>query len=325
MTSMLHNVGWLVTGEDGRLALTDKPHENALTSPHQLGEGRYEIHWMADNNQALGFCIGLAVGGRNAVTGTVGQGRVAQAVLVHKADEQPSAANSLSEAVPFIEHASATKRRAVVKWEKHVDNLLSVASQRHASAMPVYIQEETEDHLKLKVAFRFWYHRPHLQNGMDYHVQVMMEAGSPVLVFSDHRYLISDALVGEFRERYVEKLKTINGWLEGNNVKVRVGETLLQTFEDIEPILAELGKLDYEAQQARKHNVFVNRADHKRLARLVEEEGGHFVQEGKKWFIQLSNGEMKPISLNKIEDLVKHGMISEDPTPSPPDWSGIKM
>lgn len=324
MTSMIHNIGWLIRGEDGRPVLTDKPHADAFTSPEQLGEGRYEIHWMADHKQAAGFCIGLAAGGRNAVTGTVGQGDVSQAVLVHKADEQWSAADTLAEAVPLIEHTSATKRRAVVKWERHVANLLSVASQRHSSAMPVYIQEETEDHLKLKVAFRYWYHRPHLQNGMDYHVNVVMEAGSPVIVFTSHRYLISDALVGEFRERYVEKLKTINGWLDGNDVKVRVGETLLQTFEDIEPTLADLGKIDNDAQQARKHNDFISRPDHKRLARLVEEEGGKFVKEGKKWFIQMPSGEMKHISQNKIEDLVQHGMIKKSPI-KPIDFTGIIM
>lgn len=326
----LHGLGWLVRTSEG-ITLSDRITDDVISSVEELGEGRFELHWHLSFANAKVFANGIAIAGRNSVTGVLGLGDVSQAVLVQFADETAPLATNLNEAIKLFEHSSATRRQGEVAWSSEVTDIIEKHTpnrHRHTSAPPIRIMEETPDALKLEVKYANWFLKENtwnpLMTGGWYRVDIKRKSGKLVAEFdlTFETLRTYNFISSERKQRMLTIAQEAGGTINNTHIILPINDDIGQGFKDLHFTLEELtAELAAGGVEIEVSNLRANK-ENQRIGRVIE-RGGSFRQEGNQWLLVDNGGKTKPITVGRIHDVVRAG-FAENPIPKI-DYSQFKM
>lgn len=309
----LHGLGWL-SARNGGLAFVAAPDDAAISSPAELGEGRYELHWFATSSNAGSFVKGVAAAGRNAVTATAGEGAVDSAVLVHRADEEPLPASDLDEAVPLVVHSSPSSRRAYLRWKVHEASVMALARSRSSSIKPVHVTEMSEDRLRVRSTYQNWFHYPdpEIRTAGDMHLSVETVGGRDAIVLAKNAFPLSRTFSQGFAESFSAIVTAAGGSQTDEQVSFPVRQSLADELERLWRAFASMWKLEIEAEKAFSRQKVRTDPENVRIARALS-RGATLSEKG---VLSMPDGRVRTIPRLRIGDMVSVGMI-DDPFPPP--------
>lgn len=317
----LHGLGWLIRTTSG-VVLADKPSGDLISSPTQLGEGRFELHWHQDASHAKSFAKGISLAGRNSVTASLGLGAVSQAVVVQFADEETGYCDDLNEAVKLVLHSDANRRQGEIEWSTEVGSIIqshTPSKHRYASAPPIRILLEAPDVLKLEVKYANWWLKENTWNplltGGWYRVDITRSVsgliGSFELNFETLRGY--DVISDDRKQQMLSVALEVGGSITSSHIVLPIGDDIGESLKELHPVLQALSAIlcaglhDIKIAELR-----ANKAN-QRVGKIIS-EGGSLQHENRKWFLVDKNGKKSTITEGRVHSAVQAGLI-DNPFP----------
>jgi hypothetical protein len=304
----LHGIGWLTRRDDG-LRLTDTPDEATITMPSDLTAGRYEVHWCGSAQAAAGFVLGIEQAGGNSVSAWVGEGKTAGAVLLLRAAEEPSTADTLEGAVTLVAHFGIDGQRVGIKWKSTLEDLAKLDRYGGQSVKPVRVYGFDENRVKVRIAYEYWNGTlSDKVKGWDQMTDVVIRDGRTLIVVPLTNYKALDKARGRFLDVALQAISKDGGWYEDDAIVFPVDADGLA--EKIKRLPDSFDAIWVQDGLAGAHNRIVETVGHPTSKRIMNAlRKGGVILNGADIILTHVSGKQERLTENRIDLMNKASMI----------------
>lgn len=252
MSKPLHGILWLEKIENEIVPVGRRPSRDVGVG--DLPDGKLEIHYLANADQALAFCIGVAQAGRNALTAVQGRGDVAMCVLLIRADELRPQTDDMEELIPLIAHSPVTKSQAKVTWETALDRFHSQAPNWLGNFKRINVIAQSPERLALLVRYYRWPDsEPVIQKSGVHRIDFIKDGDGLIAEWGISNMRAVDKMSPErarkWQQEAFETALRYGGREFDGNIRFPVNGELSSFIVDIAPSLSALNQLDFRAEQ----------------------------------------------------------------------------
>jgi hypothetical protein len=250
---------------DGQLTPSGIPVGEIISSPNELGDGTYELHWFGSAGEAKAFRAGIVSVGLNSIDVTLGVENGQQAVLVHRRDRDTIKTESLEEAVPLFEHANARNRRLNVIWSKEIEALRGASVSPDSTFTAAQISSNADENV-LPFVFKYdrWKKHPNFENIKDAgakNFEIVRRDGQRLLLWKMRELATINSMGRTRGKKYRQKIEDIarefDGKLEGNDLAFSINGDLPGLLTRIIPAYSQVYHVDHDAMvDERKRKIY---------------------------------------------------------------------
>jgi hypothetical protein len=305
----IHDLVW-ISKIDGLLVPAGVPNGEIVTDISELGEGSYELHWFGSASEANAFRIGILTVGVNSIDATLGTDGVQQAVLVHRRDRDAGTAQTLEEAFPLIEHASARNRRLNVIWAKEIEMLRGASRNPDSSFTAAQISRDaTENSLPFVFKYDRWEKHPNFQEIKNTGAKSfeIVRRGDQRLLLWKLRELDSVTSMGRSRSRKYraqidEIARQYQGSLIGDEIAFPINGDLYELLTRIIPTYSAIYHVDATAKRAEFRRKIYESPQAQQVITLLANGGS--IEDGAKISVNPENGKSSKITQKLLSELI---------------------
>lgn len=310
----IHDLVW-ITKIEGHLTPAGTPVGDLVAEVGDLGEGSYELHWFGSASEASAFKAGILSVGLNSIDVAVGIENAQQAVLVHRLDRESANGQSLEEAIPLIEHASARNRRVNVIWANEISMLRGASRNPDSSFTAAQISRDTdEDRLPFVFKYDRWEKHPDFEAIKTAGVktfEIVRRDGQRMLIWK-LRELEAVRTMGRARSRkYREQIdhvaKQFDGRLIGDEIAFPINNDLHGLLTRIIPAYRDVYEIDDAAKRDEHRRKVVESPQTQQVITLLA--NGGTIDGGSKATIKPESGKPSRITQKLLSELAKAGVV----------------
>lgn len=304
----IHELVW-ITRIDGQLTPSGTPVGEMVSSPSDLAEGTYELHWFGSAAEARAYQAGIMSVGVNSIDVTLGIENGQQAVLVHRHDREPVKALSLEDAIPLVEHANTRNRRLNVIWAKEVEALRGASRSPDSSFAAAQISSNA-DETSLPFVFKYdrWEKHPdytNIKNAGVKNFEIIRRDGQRLLLWK-MRELTTINNMGrtrgnKYREKIDEIAQKFGGNLEGKDIAFPIQGDLYSLLTSIIPAYSQVYRIDDVAMHDERIRKIYENPQVQQVISLLSTGG--IVEGGKKPMVITEGKKPVRISQKLVDDM----------------------
>lgn len=309
----IHGLIWL-TRDEGVLTPTGTPDENTISSPDELDEGSYELHWFGSASDASSFRKGVIAVGANTIEATCGIDNAAGSVLLRRVDRERPAGTSLDDVVTLVEHNDGRNRRLNVTWSKELDSLRST-SKNHMSSFAT-TQIGTTDDRSLAFTFKYerWEKHPDfsdIKKGGVQEFKVIIKGNERYLSWNlwRHKNLLNVGRTRSkpYRDDLEKSIEALGGKVEGKEIVFPLGADLLTKLVEIIPVFSKAYEIDSRIGSDELKRKVYEMPEAQRIITLLH-QGGKLTTDPKPK-ITLPSGKAVAVTRKIIDELERAKLI----------------